>query len=44
MGRDFGEKFRIVHILDDKTRISLAVPGELYWNFDLPGILVGVAI
>jgi hypothetical protein len=44
MGRDFGEKFRIVNILDDKTRISATVPGELYWNFSLPGILIGMAI
>jgi hypothetical protein len=44
MGRDFGVKFRVVNILDDKTRIAVTVPGELYWNFDLPGILLGMAL
>jgi len=44
MGRDFGVKFRVVHILDEKTRIAVTVPGELYWNFDLPGILFGMAL
>jgi len=44
MGRDFGVKFRVVHILDDKTRIAVTVPGELYWNFDLPGIFLGMAL
>jgi hypothetical protein len=42
MGRDFGIKFRVVNVLDDKTRIAPTVPGELFWNFDLPGILVGM--
>jgi len=44
LGRDFGETFRVVHILDEKTWISPTVPGELYWNFDLPGILFGMAL
>jgi hypothetical protein len=44
MGRDFGVKFRIVNIFDEKTRIAVTVPGELYWNFDLPGILFGMAL
>jgi hypothetical protein len=44
LGRDFGETFRVVHILDEKTWMSSTVPGELYWNFDLPGILFGMAL
>jgi len=44
MGRDFGVKFRVVNVFDEKTRIAVTVPGELYWNFDLPGILVGMAL
>ncbi len=44
MGRDFGVKFRIINVFDDKTRIAVTVPGELYWNFDLPGILIGMAL
>lgn len=44
MGRDFAETFRVVHMLDSETRVSVTVPGELYWNFDLPGIIVGMAL
>jgi len=44
MGRQFGETFRVVHILDQETRVSVTVPGELYWNFDLPGVIVGMAL
>jgi hypothetical protein len=44
LGRDFGETFRVVHILDEKTWVSCTVPGELFWNFDLPGILFGMAL
>jgi hypothetical protein len=44
MGRQFGETFRVVHILDQGTRVSVTVPGELYWNFDLPGVIVGMGL
>lgn len=43
-GREFGQKFRVVHILDSETNVAVTVPGELYWNFSLPGILFGMAI
>ncbi|MCP3978810.1 MAG: hypothetical protein GY716_05700 [bacterium] len=42
--REFGETFRVVHILDKRTNPSVTVPGELYWNFHLPGIIVGMAL
>jgi hypothetical protein len=44
LGREFGETFRVIHILDEKSSIAATVPGELYWNFDLPGIIVGMAV
>ena len=44
LGREFGRTFRMTAAIDDKTSIAATVPGELYWNFDLPGILVGMAI
>jgi hypothetical protein len=44
MGRTFAETFRVVHILDQDTRIAVTVPGELYWNFDLPGVVIGMAL
>jgi hypothetical protein len=44
MGRRFAETFRVVHILDQETRIAVTVPGELFWNFDLPGIIIGMLL
>lgn len=44
IGREFGEIFRVVSMLDNMTSIAATVPGELYWNFDLPGVLVGMAL
>ena len=43
-GRDFGRLFRVVGITDQFTSIAPTVVGELYWNFDLPGILAGMAV
>ena len=43
-GRDFGRLFRVVGATDQQTSIAPTVVGELYWNFDLPGILAGMAV
>jgi len=43
-GRQFGETFRVVHYLDHETKIAATVPGELYWNFSAPGVLLGLAV
>ncbi|MDX1387692.1 MAG: hypothetical protein R3344_00770 [Acidobacteriota bacterium] len=44
LGREFGETFRVVSVLDERTNIGATVPGELYWNFDLPGIVFGMLL
>jgi hypothetical protein len=44
LGREFGETFRIVSVLDEKTSVAATVPGELYWNYDLPGVILGMAL
>ncbi|HKQ63015.1 MAG TPA: hypothetical protein VJS92_17115 [Candidatus Polarisedimenticolaceae bacterium] len=44
MGRDFGETFRLVAVEDRKTNIEVTVEGELYWNFGLGGIVVGMLV
>jgi hypothetical protein len=43
-GRDFGILFRVVGATDQLTSIAPTVVGELYWNFDLAGILAGMAV
>jgi hypothetical protein len=43
-GRTFGRLFRVTNYLTRKTHIAATIPGELYWNFDLPGIVVGMAL
>jgi len=43
-GREFGETFRVVHILDAETNVAATIPGELYWNFSLPGVLIGMGL
>lgn len=43
-GREFGVLFRVVGILDTETRISPTVPGELYWNFGMPGVVIGMLL
>jgi uncharacterized membrane protein len=43
-GRDFGRTFRVTSYLSKDTFIAVTVPGELYWNFGLPGILLGMAL
>jgi len=44
MGRTFGETFRVVGALDEETNVAVTVPGELYWNFSWPGIVVGMML
>jgi len=43
-GREFGRRFRITNYLSRETHIGATIPGELYWNFDLPGVIVGMTL
>jgi hypothetical protein len=42
IGREFGETFQLVNPVDDLTQISPTFTGEFYWNFDIPGVIVGM--
>jgi hypothetical protein len=42
VGREFGHDFRVVNSRDLDTSIAPSLPGELYWYFDLPGVIVGM--
>ena len=45
IGRDFGVRFYVVNpLLDKVTSVAVTTPGELYWNFGLAGIVVGLAM
>lgn len=43
-GREFGRIFRVTNQFTRDAYIAPTVPGELYWNFDLPGVIVGMAL
>jgi hypothetical protein len=42
IGREFGETFQLVNPVDDLTQIAPTFTGELYWNFDVVGVIVGM--
>ena len=44
IGWEFGREFRIVGVQDELTSVAPSLPGELYWEFDLPGVLIGMAL
>jgi len=44
LGLDFGRTFRVTNSLTKDTHIAPTIPGELYWNFGLPGIVLGMAL
>jgi hypothetical protein len=42
IGREFGETFRLKSGLDRETSIAPSMVGDLYWNFSVPGVVVGM--
>jgi len=42
IGREFGVTFDLVPVGDAHTQIAPTVIGEFYWNFHIPGVIVGM--
>jgi hypothetical protein len=44
VAKEFGQTFQLVGALDEETNIAPTMVGELYWNFQVPGVLIGMAV
>jgi hypothetical protein len=42
IGREFGQTFRLINSMDHETYIAPSMVGEFYWNFAIPGVVVGM--
>jgi len=42
IGQEFGETFRLKNAMDNETYIAPSMVGDLYWNFSVPGVVVGM--
>jgi hypothetical protein len=44
IGKEFGATFRLTHAMDLETEIAPTMVGDFYWNFALPGVVVGTLL
>jgi len=44
IGREFGTTFRLIRQGDYETEVALSMVGDFYWNFALPGAVIGMLL
>jgi hypothetical protein len=44
IGKEFGATFRMTHALDLETEVAPSMVGDFYWNFAIPGVIVGMLL
>ncbi len=42
IGREFGQRFRLVNYFDYESEVAPSLLGEFYWNFGIPCVIVGM--
>lgn len=38
-GKEFGQTFGLVNMVDTETQVACTLVGEMYWNFGVPGVV-----
>jgi hypothetical protein len=44
IGHEFGVTFNLISVTDQETNIAPTMIGEFYWNFGIPGVVIGMLL
>lgn len=44
IGREFGAVFRLTRSMDMETEVAPSMTGDFYWNYSVPGVIVGMLL
>ena len=44
IGQEFGATFRLTKVMDRETYVAPSMVGDFYWNFSVPGVVIGMWI